>query len=256
VTPSASYADIIVTQVLVDFPGTAFVDFCGTTTGGPACPVGSAKIWNLGAAGISLTAGQTLVLTQNDATCTTGAPLNCSGGGFNFDTSDNHYTGAATVTINAFPGFVDGGNVLRGISTGHTNPDPIDTANNEATDWTGTQNGPGNAFSIQFGYADNIHTNPCTDADLNCLPENPWEPGTPGHTFLGGGTAAPVGYPHSTEIHHCAVNPTANCYDAGAILITGLQVVTVPEPLTLLLLGIGLLGMTAYGNKRHLKKNS
>ncbi len=227
VAPPASHA-VIITDIVVNFGGGA-PEFCGNIGG--ACAGGATKIWDLGPAGVNLATGQTLVLTQTGGGAT----------GFNFDTSDFGF-GAAVVTING-SAFADPTGILNGTIHG---VDPVDTAHQEATDWTAIGSVPG-SFSVQFGYADNIHTNACSDVDGNCLPEGPFADAT---VFLGAGALPPAGYPQG-GVNHCIVT-TSTCFDGGTILITALA--RTPEPSALFLLGTGLMGL-AFG-RRYLKKNS
>src|SRR5215467_4746541 len=111
-------------------------------------------------AGVTLNAGQQLILTQNGQ-----ASL-----AYNFDTSEDAADRATaatrhTVTINGVT-FTDTTGVLMALPKG---VDPENSAFNEAQDWVliGTIAGQ---FQVFVGYADNAHTDPCTDADGNCFP--------------------------------------------------------------------------------------
>ena len=135
-------------------------------------------------AGINITPGQQLILTQNGQGPNT----------YNFDTSEDGEDRALpstrhVVTINGFS-FTDTTGVLMALPKGI---DPETPAFNEAQDWVLIGTVPGQ-FQVYVSYADNAHTDPCTDADANCFadplrgtwPTNqPANPAQPGITFFG-----------------------------------------------------------------------
>ena len=233
------------------------------------------QIWNLGASGVTLGAGQTLVLTQNQLSSPTSTTVN-------FDTSDREgiiNTGTSppsgfscnasnpcttTVIINGTTIALSGPNVN---ALANFNSDDGSAGHEEATNWDSAVNTslPGGGI-LWFGYNDTAHTNACSDTDANCFPfisggacaagsiTGCWN-GTGGSTaatvFLG--QAALWGEGGTGPGHGCT--PTGGCWDGGTLLIQGVSAVT-PEPSALLLLGTGLVGLATWVRRRqHDSKN-
>ena len=225
--PQTSEA-VTITSVTVTVGGTTWCD----TTG--AC---ANQIWNLGG-GVNLAApGNSLILTQ-----TGGASS------FNFDTSEGRLPGCGTpincpttITIN---GVVIGpGNDVLANNNGDTGTN----IHNEASNYF--PYGATSAFSVFTGYADNIHTLPCADADGSCFPEPFGSSAT--DTFIGGGTSGVGQGVTQGGLNHCSVSvPSTDCFDAGVVRIIALDIPRVPEPATLLLLGVGIMGLAAWGRTR------
>jgi hypothetical protein len=224
VAPPVSEA-VTITSVTVTVGGTTWCD----TTG--SC---SNKIWNLGG-GVNLATGSSLILTQ-----TGGA------NGFNFDTSEGSLpacSGGCATTISVNGVVVGGGNNV----LANNNADPTGTAHNEAANYAAY--GATSAFQVSTGYADNVHTNPCADGDGNCHPDPFAASAT--DRFIGGGTDAPPEIPVETNPNHCSTTPGTNqCFDAGVVRIVAIDVPRVPEPSSLLLLGVGIMGLAAWGRSR------
>jgi len=205
-----------------------------TVTNGPGIFTGGAAGTTWTFAPIVLADGETAVLTQNQAALG-GIP------GFNFDTSD---FGVAnyTVTVNGTP-LVDLGILNFGGAD-----DPNSTTINEAANWVfiGSVCSGIHCLDVFTGYADTLHSGACNDGG-DCLPSDGVLPFFGATVFLGNGSTPPDGYPASP---HC----TTSCFDGGAILLRERVLVQTPEPSSLILLGVGLMGLV-YG-RRYLKKNS
>jgi hypothetical protein len=211
--PVAANAQVTVFHVRVTESGNGFpAVYCDT---GTPC-AGGIQVWNLGS-GVTLAGGQTLVLTQ------TGFIPNTTNG--NFDTSERVRTSApitaqcnagttCTVTIE-----IDTGSGLTTVYTDaagdeldNFNADPGDPTHQEQKPWSAAVFSAAN-YTLKLGYADNAHG--CT---VNCFP-NPFDGsgGTTAATVFKGAGTGPNGL--------CVSN---NCYDGGALLITGITVTTGP----------------------------
>jgi hypothetical protein len=250
--PSTSQA-VTITSVSVTVGGTTWCDTTGSCAN---------QIWDLGGGVLLFPASNSLVLTQTGGSA-----------GFNFDTSEFCTAAtpcaAPTITIGWLGGpvggetFSDTAKVLAGSF--NNGPDPVTNEFNEATNWVASGTSGSGLFNLNLAYADNIHTDICGDINANsgagagattnnnCFPENPFSDAT---KFIGGGAHNNVFTDVSEFPNHCTPATTdLTCFDAGVLQIHGLETPKIPEPSTLLLLGVGLIGLASYG-RRHLKKSA
>jgi len=198
-------AQVIVTSVRVTVASTkSTAVYCDTSL---ACGPTGTVVWNLGTSGVSLTPGQTLVLTQNGL---------ITGVGGDFDTSERARplslspnllpcapTDPCTVTVEINGGTVYGPSAI-GDPLNFGNIDDGGEVKNEAHDWVLAGTKPN--YTLSLGYADNEHSAPCPSS--GCFPS----PFTGATVFIGAGVSGsgPCG-------------ATTNCYDGGALLITALS---------------------------------
>jgi hypothetical protein len=223
--PSPANAQVTINGVEVQTISTAKT---ATYCGGSITCAGGITVWPNGTDGgfpVTLTGGQTLLLTQTGTTTCTGT--GCVFG--NFDTSDQvqpNYAGICSTTNPCETKiFLDtgSGSVLVYDSTAGTTltRNNTDTGNEALCEGANfgsalSLNGSPANYTVQLGYADNLHTTAC-----NLLPA-PWNTAT---HFMGAGVARP-NIPGTSVCN----GTTIPCFDAGAILITG---VTVPQGCTL-----------------------
>jgi hypothetical protein len=228
ITPAMGSAQVTVTQVRVTLSNTlSTAVYCDTSAASlPGCNV---PLWALPASGVTLTPGQTLVLTQ------TGLLSQANGTivGGNFDTSDMVKpttptqtscgpTAAAicTVTIALNTG---GGLTVVYTSAGanalnFSNSDNGSATTNEAAPFSVVASFP--SFTVSTGYADTEHgptAGPAACPATGCLP-TPFSGafGTAHATvFIGNPLARPAAPPFFTGTF-CQTE----CYDGGALLIT------------------------------------
>jgi len=247
-----SQAATTITAVKVSIgPQTPSADASATATycsiGAPASPGPTCDVylWNL--AGLALTPGDKLILTQT-GTLGPNEP--------NFDTSDRFKPGGSFKIC--APGtecttkiWVDSGAGLTLVYTSPAGGDPLNMFNDdgfddryEAADWQAPVFSSA-AYTLSLGYADTEHRtcqSTTRDADGNCLPQAQWWQvptisGSPGSqtTFIGSGIITTGCKPRPAA-------GTANCFDAGALLFT------VPQPTNLVTVTQGGWGAPPHGN--------
>jgi hypothetical protein len=207
--PAVAHAQVTVTsvKVTVSGPGSTAI-YCSTSLHCAANPNdGNIEVWDLGASGVTLAGGETLVLAQT-------ALITALPGG-NFDTSDRvrqpaqFATGpfelactaatpcAVAVEINGTLVYTNAaGGVLAAFNNDHSAP--------EGTQWAQVYAQAN--YSLSLGYADNEH-------GVSFFP-TPFATGAT--RFIGAGTTPPAPL---TTLGTCSTN----CYDSGALMITGIR---------------------------------
>jgi uncharacterized repeat protein (TIGR01451 family) len=218
-SPSVADAQVIVKHVRVTvspapgaMPAGVTATYCDT---GTPC-AGGIQVWNLGT-GIVLAPGDTLVLTQTGS-----VPV-----GGNFDTSDrvlstsgdiaacqNPYSGCAvSIDLDTGLGLSNVYMSSAGDPISNYNGDSGSGSHQEQAQWTSPVAFAPN-YILQLGYADNVHgcTAPAAGT-TTCFP-NPFDGSA-------GTNAATVFLGHGITIS--AGNCVTNCYDGGALLITGIK---------------------------------
>jgi len=257
-TPSISQADtLVVNDIIVTVGNTTFCGKASSVSDANPCFATSHNIWSagLGASGISLADGQSLVLTQ-----TGGA------NGFNFDSSDNPAASTSCTSVNPCTTSLSinqgaitlsgtGTNILADNNNDVTKGSTASLTHNEALDWSQV-GGVGPDSQVYFGYADNLHTDNCLDSTPKCFPNFgstvPTSLFANASFFIGGAASgAGLGVTMGTDGFHCDPNNTAaplTCFDAGAIMIYNVS--AVPEPSSVILASTVLVGLAGMAWRR------
>src|SRR5205085_3007355 len=104
---------------------------------------------------------------------------------------------------------------------------PASTLFQEAEAWLPAPNFTGTGYTLDLGYADNIHGGVCEGFGGSCFPQQVWGAGA-ATVFLGAGIG-PIGNCVSHDFPTGVVHPatdgagnTVGCYDGGALRITAL----------------------------------
>ena len=230
ITPAIASAQVTVTQVRVTISNTlSAAVYCDTSAASlPGCNV---PLWALPSSGVSLSPGQTLVLTQ------TGLLTKADGTivGGNFDTSDmvkptnptQTSCGPTAASICTVTIALNTGSGLTVVYTSagpnalnFSNSDNGSATTNEAAPFSVVASFP--SFTVSTGYADTEHgptAGPAACPATGCLP-TPFSGalGTAHATvFIGNPLARPAVPPFYTGTF-CQTD----CYDGGALLITAL----------------------------------
>jgi len=209
ITPTLASAQVTVSQVRVTIAGTGKTAvYCDAFTAitDSACQV----VWTLPGVShsITLAPNETLLLTQTGI-----SPGSANAG--NFDTSDR-FTGAnsevdcnldckVTIELNTGVTLTTVYGPILCDALDNCNQDPGGPSHTEGTQFQTLPAATGTGFELRTGYADNVHN------QSNVFLPTPWVGGVT-NSAGAAGLGAEGTCPNSTP---------GGCYDAGAILITG-----------------------------------